>query len=138
MAQDVVQQTALIAWRKLGCLFPEMDFGSWLKGIARREALTEQRKAARFRLVIEEILEAAFDDPTPAAVAPEREALEACLKQLDKQPAEIIRAHYFQGQKLTEIAQMKQMNSNTVRTILYRARLALGDCIRGRLALGTE
>src|SRR5262249_42656769 len=39
IAQDVVQQTALIAYRKVGFLFKEVDFGTWLKGIARREAL---------------------------------------------------------------------------------------------------
>jgi RNA polymerase sigma-70 factor (ECF subfamily) len=135
LAQDVVQETALIAYRKLRFLFPEVDFGTWLKGIARRQALSERRKAARLRPVVEEILESVFDDPTPQAVAPEREALDDCLKRLTGQAAQIVGAHYFQGSKLTEIATLLKLNCNTVRTVLHRARLALEDCIRGKLAL---
>ena len=134
-AQDVVQQTALIAWRKLSFLFPEVDFGSWLKGIARREALSERRKSARLRPAAEAILEAVDDDPSRMAVAPEREALSDCLKQLQGQAAEIVTAHYFQGEKLTDIARLRNLNFNTVRTVLHRARLALEDCVRGKLAV---
>lgn len=135
VAQDVVQQTALIAWRKIGMLFPEMDFGSWLKGIARREALSEQRKMRRLSAFLDEMVESTFDDPSPNAFEPQREALGECLKKLKGVAAELIQAHYFQGLKLVEIARLNQLNDNTVRTLLHRARLALADCIRGRLWL---
>jgi RNA polymerase sigma-70 factor (ECF subfamily) len=135
MAQDVVQQTALIAYRKIGYLFSEVDFGTWLKGIARREALAERRKANRLLPVIEEILESAFDDPAPEAVVPEREALGECLKRLQGQSAAILTAHYFDGEKLTDIARQRGLNGNTVRTLLHRARLVLEECVRGRLAV---
>jgi RNA polymerase sigma-70 factor (ECF subfamily) len=138
IAEDVVQDTALIAYRKLRFLFPEVDFGTWLKGIARRQALSEKRKAGRLRPVVEEILEAVYDDPSPTAVAPEREALEACLKKLKGQPAKIVGAHYFDGEKLIDIARLMNLNCNTVRTVLHRARLALEECVRGRLTLGGD
>jgi RNA polymerase sigma-70 factor (ECF subfamily) len=134
-AQDVVQQTALIAYRKVGFLFPEVDFGTWLKGIARREALSERRKAGRLRPVIDDVLEAAYDDPTPEATSREREALGECLKRLQGQAAAVVTAHYFQGEKLTSIARQLELNGNTVRTVLHRARLALEDCVRNRLAV---
>lgn len=135
IAEDVVQQTALIAYRKIGFLFPEVDFGTWLKGIARREALSERRKSARLRPVLEEILEAVYDDPTPEALAPEREALKECLKRLQGNAAAILTAHYFEGEKLTDIARQQGLNGNTVRTVLHRARLVLEECVRGRLAV---
>lgn len=138
IAQDVVQQTALIAYRKIGFLFAEVDFGTWLKGIARREALSERRKANRWRPVIEEIFESAYDDPTEEAVGPEREALSECLKSVKGHAADILGAHYFQGQKLTEIARLMKLNGNTVRTVLHRTRLALEECIRARLSPGSE
>ena len=134
-AQDVVQQTALIAYRKIGFLFPEVDFGTWLKGIARREALSERRKTARLRPVLEGVLEAAYDDPTPEALGPQREALGECLKRLQGQAAAVVTAHYFQGEKLTNVARQLGLNGNTVRTVLHRARLALEDCVRNRLAV---
>lgn len=132
-AQDVVQQTALIAFRKIGFLFPEVDFGTWLKGIARFEALAARRKAVRLRPVLEEVLEGVYDDPRPEAVGPEREALTECLKQLHGHAAAILQAHYFQGEPLTAIARQLDMNGNTVRTVLHRARTLLADCVRGRL-----
>src|SRR5262245_30161765 len=134
-AQDVVQQTALIAFRKMSFLFPEVDFGTWLKGIARREAFSERRKAGRLRPVIDEVLEAAFDDPTPEALGPQREALGECLKRLQGQSAAIVKAHYFKGEKLTSIARQLGLNGNTVRTVLHRARLGLEECVRNRLAV---
>jgi len=133
-AQDVVQQTALIAYRKIGFLFPEVDFGTWLKGIARREALSERRKAARLRPVLEAVVEAVYDEPPAPADDPERAALGECLKRLHGQAAAILQAHYFQGAALTEIARQRGMNGNTVRTVLHRARLALAECVRDRLA----
>ena len=51
-AQDVVQESAIIAFRNLNHLFPEADFSTWLRAIARRQALEARRKdfvaAAKF------------------------------------------------------------------------------------------
>lgn len=138
VAEDVVQQTALIAYRKLNYLFPEVDFATWLKGIARREALSERRKSARHRSVVEELIESVYDDPTEEAVGPEREALGECLKKLKGQSAEIVGAHYFDGQRLVEIARVRKLNCNTVRTVLHRARLALEECVRSKLSVESE
>ena len=43
-AADVVQETALIALRRLDHFFPEADFAAWLKAIARREALSARAR----------------------------------------------------------------------------------------------
>ena len=58
-----------------------------------------------------------------------------CLKRLQGQAAAILQAHYFQGEKLTDIAHKRGLNGNTVRTVLHRARLLLEECMRGRLGL---
>jgi len=137
VAQDAVQQTALIAYRKLNLFFPEADFAAWLKAIARREALVARRSLAKSSpLPGEEILECAFNDPTPTAVAPDREALVKCLESLqerDDRSARIVRAHYFDGAQVAGIAGELRLNLNTVKTLLYRARLALLECVERRL-----
>ena len=136
LAQDAVQETAIIAFRKLHLYFGEADFASWLKAIARREALAARRKGlARIPPAAEEILEAAFDDPAPSAVAPEREALRKCLEALglrNERGARAVRAHYFEGSPLAEIALAMETNLNTVKTILHRARLNLEECVQRR------
>src|SRR5204863_498194 len=47
-AQDVVQETAIIAFRNLNHLFPEADLPTWLMSIARRQPLAVLRKLHRF------------------------------------------------------------------------------------------
>lgn len=135
-AQDVVQETALIAYRNLNHLFPEADFASWLKAIARRQALAARRQLVKRNLFTEEALEAAYCDPTFEGVAPEREALSKCLDGLDTRAGQLVRRHYFEGQKLQQLSEAMSLNLNTVKTLLYRARLALQDCVRQRLQMG--
>jgi RNA polymerase sigma-70 factor (ECF subfamily) len=132
-AQDVVQETALVAYRNLSHLFPEADFASWLKAIARRQALAARRKDLRTAAWSDHALEAAYDDPTPSAVASEREALAHCLDKLEAQAGRIVRGHYFDGLKLAALAESLGLNLNTVKTVLYRARLSLLECVERRL-----
>jgi RNA polymerase sigma-70 factor (ECF subfamily) len=132
-AQDVVQETAMIAFRNLTHLFPEVDFAAWLKAIARRQALAARRQSARLGTWTEEALEAAYTDPTPQALAPERDALSRCLETLDPRSSRLVRGHYFDGLRLMQLATDLDLNLNTVKTLLFRARLALKDCVQRRL-----
>ena len=122
-----------VAFRNLNHLFPEADFASWLKAIARRQALAARRKDVRAMPWTDEALEAAYVDPTSAAVEPEREALVHCLEKLDASAKRIVRGHYFDGEKLAALAAALDLNLNNVKTILYRARLSLHDCVERRL-----
>jgi len=133
-AQDVVQEPALIAFRNLEHLFPEVDFAIWLRAIARRQALAARRKLARLDLgIVEETLESVYQDPTLTALR--REALLKCLEALGGRMAQVIRGHYFEGAKLLELAAEMTMKTNAVKQLLFRARLNLRDCIRERLRL---
>lgn len=133
-AQDVVQETALIAFRNLHHLFPEADFATWLRAIARRQALAARRKLSRVQLgLVEEAIEVVFEDSTPDATAAQREALQRCLELLGGRLAEVVRGHYFHGAKVAELADRLTMNANAVKQLLYRARQSLRECIRERL-----
>ena len=132
-AQDVVQETALVAYRNLSHLFPEADFASWLKAIARRQSLAARRKESRLSTWTDEAIEAAYTDPTPRAVGPEREALAKCVEGLDPQPRAIVHGHYFDGQALAALAGAMGLNLNSVKTILHRARIKLLECVERRL-----
>ena len=132
-AEDVVQETALIACRNIHNLFEEADFAGWLKAIARRQALSARRKSARLHPVIESAIEEAYEDPAPDAVAPERAALLECVEQLSDRAGEIVRAHYFGGAGITEMSTTFKLNPNTLKTILFRARQALEACVQRHL-----
>jgi RNA polymerase sigma-70 factor (ECF subfamily) len=134
-AQDVVQETALIAFRNLHHLFPEADFATWLRAIARRQALAARRKLTRVVLVAEDAIEKVYQDPAPVATGPRYDALAACLKILAGRMARVIRAHYFQGCTLEEVARSMAVNVSTVKQLLYRARLRLRECVQQRLSM---
>ena len=132
-AEDVVQETAQIAYRKLNFLIPEADFAGWLKAIARRQALAARRKLTRTSLVAEEVIERVYQDLAPAAEGRQGEALTECLDGLEGRAADVVKAHYFEGIKLTELAPRMDMTPVAVRQLLHRVRVVLLDCMRRRL-----
>lgn len=132
-AEDVVQETAQIAYRKLNFLIPEADFAGWLKAIARRQALAARRKLDRARLVAEGLIEKIYQDPSSAAADPRGEALTECLDRLSGRAADAVRAHYFEGMKVAQVARRIDANPPAVRQILHRARQLLLECVRRRM-----
>ncbi len=134
LAMDVVQQTLLIAYRKLHHFFPEADFSVWLRAIARREALDARRRSHRAAVLALETIETAYEDPEPDGDSPRRRALERCLGSLDGRTGRLVRGHYFEGTGLASISKSLGMTLAAAKQMLYRTRLALRECIRKRLA----
>lgn len=133
VAQDVVQETSLVAYRNLHHLFPEVDFSIWLKAIARRQALAARRKLYRFPLITEDLIENVYEEPILAGEGPRQEALQECLKRLAGRMTEVVRGHYFQGRKLAELASLLNLSEGAVKQMLYRSRLWLQECVNKRL-----
>jgi len=132
-AHDVVQEVALIAHQNLNHLFAQTDFASWLKAIARRQALSMRRKLNRAPLLTEPLLETVYHDPTPQAAAPRREALAKCLQGVEGKLGRVLHDHYFQGLKVPELARAMNLTRHAVAQILYRGRTLLRECIQRRL-----
>ena len=139
LAQDVVQETGLIAFRNLERFFPDADFASWLKAIVRHRAITAREKKSRMAPLeprLTEALEEAYADPTPQALGPEEEALGRCLEARaakDERSARVVRTFYFEGSPVARIAELLRLNLNTIKTLLHRARLTLQGCVERRL-----
>jgi RNA polymerase sigma-70 factor, ECF subfamily len=139
LAQDVVQETGLIAYRHLDRLFADADFATWLKAIVRRRAIHAREKKARMPSLpprVSEAMEEAYVDPTPGSHGPQAEALGRCLKVLeehDERSARALHSFYFEGSPVARIAELLGANLNTVKALLYRARLKLQGCVERRL-----
>jgi RNA polymerase sigma-70 factor (ECF subfamily) len=131
-AQDVVQETAIIAFRNLKHLFPEADFSTWLRAIARRQALEARRKLHRFPRFAEEAIERAYEDPEPAAVAVQRKLLGDCIRALGDRVQGVVEEHYFHGLPLSEVASTLKTSVSAVKQLLYRARRMLEECVKKR------
>ena len=131
-AQDVVQETAMIAFRNLNHLFPEADFSTWLRAIARRQALEARRKLHRVARFAEEAVERAYQDPASPEVAVQQKFLVDCLRGLGHRVQRVVEDHYFRGSALSAVAARLKTSESAVKQLLYRARKLLEDCVRKR------
>jgi len=134
-AEDVVQETAQIAYRKLNYLIPEADFAGWLKAIARRQALAARRRLTKTNLVADDVIERVYQDPAPASGSRRGEALTECIDRLEGRAAQAVKGHYFEGLKLNDLAERMGMTSAAMRQLIHRVRVLLLECVRRRLSM---
>ncbi|OAI39064.1 hypothetical protein AYO40_06145 [Planctomycetaceae bacterium SCGC AG-212-D15] len=138
-AEDVVQETALVAFRSLDRLYPEAELSAWLRGIAKRQAQGAVRRARRLGPLLGEATESAFVEPDDGeALKQERAALDHCLEKLGERAGSVVRKHYAEGKRLKVVAAETKLTLGAVKMALYRARMQLKDCVRQALEQGRQ
>jgi RNA polymerase sigma-70 factor, ECF subfamily len=129
VAEDVVQDTLLRAWRSLDSLGEDAAARPWLLTIARREfARRFERK--RFETVDVEELEGLEDPALSAADAEELSELREAMFALEEDYREPLVLQVLMGYTTEEIARHMDLKPGAVLTRLFRARHKL------RAALG--
>ena len=135
-AEDVLQETALLAFRK----FPEYDaqrpFVAWVLGIARFKVMGLRRDAIRNRLVLDnEAMETFTEEWAQQSEgrAERVEALNDCIGQLANHARDVVRLRYFDNRTAEEIAGKLGANSGTIRVTLQRIRAQLRECIERKM-----
>src|SRR5690606_34510974 len=123
LAQDLVQDTVLRAWRALGTLREVGAVKAWLITILRREhARLFERKA----MPTDDIDD--FDLPDPQAMPEHRteeSALRAAIGRLDAKYREPLVLQVIGGFSCAEIAEQLGLGEAAVMTQLFRARQKL-------------
>lgn len=128
VAEDLVQETFLRAWRALDSLKDEKAAKSWLITILRRE---NARRFERKRFDMSEYEEGAITDTLSTSTEQEienhwlREKI-ALMPEEYREPLVLQVIGGFSGE---EIAQLLSLNKNTVMTRLFRARNQLKDAL---------
>ena len=140
LAEDIAQETFLIAFRKISSLRKSDSFPAWLRGIARFEvlaALRKQHAEIPFDPVVLSAMEDAFhafEHGDPAESWEERfKLVEDCFKLLPEKLQTVCHLHYFEDRKAREIADQLQVDLSAVLKRLERARQAIKDCVQGHL-----
>ncbi|HEX5138686.1 MAG TPA: sigma factor-like helix-turn-helix DNA-binding protein [Planctomycetota bacterium] len=113
---EIVQQTFVLAFRRLGTLAAPERLKAWLLAIARNCVADDQRRRAR-RLVLPPRDRPAPEAP-PGWIWEEVATLSAAL-------AEVLRLRYREGLGLDEIAARVGVPASTVRGRIYTARRTL-------------
>lgn len=136
-AEDVLQEVAVVLWRKFDQFEPGSRFDQWAYRVARNQVLYYRQKRQRDRLVFgQELLDRIADEM--AAAHPAREgyldALESCLEGLGSDDRELVRRRHEPGATNRSLSQAQGRSESAISRALSRIYLALLDCIRGKTA----
>jgi RNA polymerase sigma-70 factor (ECF subfamily) len=136
--ENLVQQTFVNAYERLDQYQAGRDIGRWLKGIARNLVREEMRKRSRESQHLasyrEYLLTLYEDDDTAEQRARELErALAACRQTLTEAAARALVLHYEEGLSVEQVSTLISRTLAGTRQLLFRARVALRDCVQRRL-----
>ena len=134
---EVMQEVAVVLWRKFGELAAPEDFRKWAFGVARLEALAWARDKARDRHVFDPELLATLADAAESSslrLGAQREALEDCLGKLPDARRELVLTAYAPGTSIEKMAVQRGQTRMALYKVLHRIRLALVECTRRALA----
>jgi RNA polymerase sigma-70 factor (ECF subfamily) len=142
LAEDIVQDTFLIAYRKIETLRKVEAFGAWLREIARREALAALRRQGREKLLEPEIL-AGIEDVFSSLEEIERtelwqerfEVVERCFKEMPEKLREVCSLHYLEDLATKDIAVALRIGLSAVLKRLERGRIALKHCVEKQMKM---
>ena len=130
-AADVVAETMLTAWRRIDIVPDEPDTVLWLYGVARNVIANDHRTQRRQRRLAEKLrsqLDEMLEDPPisdPAVAA----QVTAAMQSLTAMEHEVLTLTAAEQLSPAEIAVVLEMNQNTVRTHLHRARTKLRSAL---------
>jgi RNA polymerase sigma-70 factor, ECF subfamily len=135
-ADDVMQETCVVLWRKFGEFQIGTDFGAWALRIARFQVMSyyARHKRAQARLS-DETIESLADSLADARweSSDRVEALRACVGQLKARESELVRRRYHSGENVDEIAGHVGSTVHAVYKALARLHVRLVACVNAKL-----
>jgi RNA polymerase sigma-70 factor (ECF subfamily) len=138
-ADDLLQETSAVLWRKLDEFEPGSDFLAWALSVARFQVLNHRKKQRRSRARLsDQSVEALADQLTtrgPPADA-RRDALAGCLAKMTPQDRELIHLRYQPEATTQDVADRVGRSLKAVYKALNRIHCQLLFCIRRALASG--
>jgi RNA polymerase sigma-70 factor (ECF subfamily) len=140
-AQDILQETNVVLWQKLGEFREGTNFKAWAFRIAYLQALAHFKRASRGNWLgfSSELVETLGSEAEPLLTEFEQRhaALRGCLAKLPEKDREIVRAHYENERPLADVSAEVGRSVGALKQVLFRVRRTLRACIELRLAEGT-
>jgi RNA polymerase sigma-70 factor (ECF subfamily) len=136
-AEEVLQQTNLVLWRKFDQYQPGTDFARWACRIAYYEVLKfRERRSREARLFSNDFVEtlAADSESSTDLLDARREALVRCLQKLTERDRQLVLRRYQEAATTRSVAEALGRSIQGTRKSLHRIRMALLACIERTLA----
>jgi RNA polymerase sigma-70 factor (ECF subfamily) len=135
---DLMQEVAVILWKKYSQYVPGTSFKSWAIRVAQFEILHARRHHARHPALqlpaLTEEAAARYAELDLGGVEARRRALEKCLDTLPGPQRDLILARYRSERSGRDLAQEWGRKESAVWVQLHRIRAALRQCVDGKLA----
>ena len=122
IAEEVINDTFYVVWRKAGAFRGESQPSTWILGIAYRKARSAFRSSARLPQENLDALPEPLTHETPASTEELRDWLGQALAQLPLEQRMAVELCYELGYSCEEIAAIMDCPVNTVKTRLFHAR----------------
>jgi RNA polymerase sigma-70 factor (ECF subfamily) len=130
-AEEVAQDIFLKLWQVLPAYNGRAAPSTWLYAIARNTCLSALRSEAhRKTRPLDSIAEPAAAPVAEGGDILNRLELERCLERLPEMQRDVITLFYLQEKSVDEVARMLDLPEGTVKSHLYRARVALAAMIK--------
>src|SRR3989338_1448719 len=140
-AEDLAQETFIKAYKKFDSLKESGKLRPWLYSIARNVTIdffrrNRERAISLDNNILENYARATAVDYQAQVINTEiGQELERCIDQLNAQDRLIIKLLYYEGFSYKEIGALLDLNPNTLKSRLHRARKSLLTAIQGNVAL---
>lgn len=137
-AREVMQEVAIVLWRKFDDSMDSLSFRRWAFGVARMEVLSFRRDRARdrhhFGDDIAELLERTVQEESNTLEL-ERSYLERCVRKLPVDQRDLVNAAYEPGVRMNDLAHQLGWTAMALYKKLHRIRLQLMECVRQEMAV---
>jgi RNA polymerase sigma-70 factor (ECF subfamily) len=124
---DILQETWLAVFRRLGTLESAAAFRVWLYRIARDKAVDALRRSHRQRELLTElqddvVSENSWDESEPTFAAEDAEVLHQALARLSTPHREVLALRFLEEMSMEEVSLVVGCSIGTVKSRLHHAR----------------
>ncbi len=136
-ADDVMQETAAVMWRKFDDFTPGTNFAAWSLRVARFQVMAHRKRVAISRVRFsDQTMDAIADQVATVAEQPSarRDALRQCLSKLRERDRQLVELRYEPGATTQGVADQVGRSIHAVYKALNKIHTQLLECVRKTLS----
>ena len=131
-AEDIMQESFLSAFEKIGTYAGTVSFGAWLKKIVVNRSLDSiKKRKLYFDTLDEKIAADLVDEESGGETCVDTEKIRDAIMQLPDGFRIVLSLYLLEGYDHEEIAQILEISSSTSRSQYTRARQKLVEILKG-------
>ena len=130
LIEEVFNDVMLVVWRKASSFQGKSKVSTWIFGIAYRTCLSHAKKESKHT---DQIQDDMLNDVADSTESDLSQTLRASMTELSDDHRTVIELAYYFGHSITEISEIIDCPSSTVKTRLFYARQHLKKCIENHI-----